>query len=146
LLLALSALLIGVSPGYAHKIMIRQTVEKEQVYIEVFYQGENDDGASGDIKVTVVDKDGELIHQGQVTEKGTVTFPRPKPGKYQVTATDTGHRARTTLTIPEPGEEAEAPPSREEMNKIPWLEISIGISIILLLAVGARYFLRKRTT
>ncbi len=90
--------------------------------------------------VTVTDADGNIVLTGKTDERGVWTFPRPKPGRYTITAKLVGHVVKAPLPIDGAAEEAVTPTDRR--NK--WVGLALGVAGLLGVS-GASWLLRRRT-
>lgn len=129
--LALTVLLTGSGPAFAHRLHVVAKVTGEQLRVEAFY---DDDTPAQEAKVMVHLGD-QLIAEGRTDERGVWTCPRPAPGAYTVRADSAGHAAKETLAVPEPDPEPDTEPAsasneRSERTRTPWGRLVIGLAVI----------------
>lgn len=120
----------------AHGLGAVAKLKDGRVTVECYF---DDDTVAADARVLVAD-DSTTIAEGRTDAKGHWSFPAPAPGRYRVSVDGGGgHRAVLRLVIPVPEDPASEVvsdgPSREEFTQFPWLRLSVGIGVILILAV-----------
>jgi hypothetical protein len=139
----LSALLaIGMSAfspnlAAAHALLVDCNLRNGKVEVEAFY---DDDTPAPKARVKVVNAEGQVVAGGETDQKGRLSFAMPAPGKYVVVVNaGAGHRKEKTIEVPARPDESMAPkneatigdgPKRDDLTRIPWLKIAIGLVII----------------
>src|SRR5262245_25528357 len=69
------------APVHAHALGARLRIDKDRVRLEAFY---DDDTPADSALVLVLDAKKETVARGKTDAKGLCSFPRPRPGDYQV--------------------------------------------------------------
>jgi hypothetical protein len=139
----LSALLaIGMSAflpnlAAAHALLVDCNMRNGKVEVEAFY---DDDTPAPKARVKVINADEQMVAGGFTDQNGSWSFAMPAPGKYVVVVdAGAGHRKEKSIEVPARPDESIAPkdeapigdgPKRDELTRIPWLKIAIGLVII----------------
>ena len=139
----LSALLsIGTSAflanlAAAHALLVDCNLRNSKVEVEAFY---DDDTPAAKARVKVINADEQMVAGGFTDQNGSWSFAMPAPGKYVVVVdAGAGHRKEKTIEVPARPDESMAPKNeapigdeskRDDLTRIPWLKIAIGLVII----------------
>ena len=139
----LSALLaIGTSAflpnlAAAHALLVDCNMRNGKVEVEAFY---DDDTPAPKARVKVINADEQMVAGGVTDQNGSWSFAMPAPGKYVVVVdAGAGHRKEKSIEVPARPDESVPPndetpigdgPKRDELTRIPWLKIAIGLVII----------------
>jgi hypothetical protein len=111
------------------------------VRVEAYF---SDDTPAINALIVVRNEQNEIVAHGRTDDRGVWAFSRPAPARYEVSIDGgAGHRAAQRLTIPEqpsqPGSQEAVVsdgPVRDDFTRVPWLRLGIGLTVILLLAMG----------
>ena len=121
----------------AHALLVGCNLRDGKVEVEAFY---DDDTPAPKARVKVVNAEEQFVAGGETDQKGRWSFAMPAPGKYVVVVNaGAGHRKEKTIELPARPDESMAPnndatigdgPKRDDLTRIPWLKIAIGLVII----------------
>lgn len=148
--IGLFGMLLAPALAFAHGLGVEYKIDGDVVHVSAYFDNEGDAEAGSDTagaKVRVLDGERRLVAEGTMDAKGTWGFPRPAAGSYKIEVdAGAGHFRRIPMTISaEPGAATE-PPTRKEFTRSRWRELTLGLGIITIAAVGLRRLLRKRET
>jgi hypothetical protein len=121
----------------AHALLVDCNLRDGKVEVEAYY---DDDTPAPKARVKVIDALEQMVAGGVTDQKGSWSFAMPAPGKYVVVVdAGAGHRKEKTIEVPAQPDESIAPkdeapigdaPKRDDLTRIPWLKIAIGLVII----------------
>ncbi len=140
LLAALLVALLVPDWAMAHAVQAQCRIQGGQVVIEVFFDS---DVPAEDAQVTISAENQQTVAQGRTDVAGRWSFPLPAPGSY-VVKVDAGYGHRRTIQLEVPAEARESILTRAAGNLPRWLGVAIGLTVIGVGWLAARWLLDKR--
>jgi hypothetical protein len=131
------------STSYAHKMELVATLPADRGVVRVMVGFEGDEPAEG-ARVRMLDAAGVVVVEGTSDAHGVCELPRPGPGEYTLVANDgDGHQVKEKLSVPVESESETLVIGSRTSPGERFLYALLGLLVIGLLGVGARWVMRK---
>ncbi len=151
ILLACIISVIGVRDAFAHKVIVFAWVEDGMIHTQSSF-GSN--RKAQDCKLTIVDEEGVIVHQGLTDDQGEYAFKIPPDIKSDLVVNlvaGTGHKgywrlSYDELVLPTTSMNIEqAMDNKKQLEQSPSVfKILGGVGIIILLAFVMKFLKRKK--